>query len=179
MEKFIIWEDVRLQDMTDKWYKDWEEAYIESKELSENDSVDESDVYCFIEEMNKEYLQDEIENFKYSNQNNVPNGIIMLGNLQRWNGHSLGYKDTQIETLDECLKTASSGYDIRLCVDENNDFICEDHHHDGVNIYTYREWKPEVTDEMKELIKEDISSVLEHTIPLGNRIKSIYGVQND
>ena len=183
MKKLIVWEDVSLQDLTDEWYKDWEDNYRETENIPETDFVDNEDVYYYASLINSEYLQDEIANFKSSKLNCVPNGIIMFGNISRWNESCLGYLDEPIESLDGCLKTLLTKVldDCRIYVNEQNDLICEAHHHDGVNRFTYREWKPEVTEDMKETVKlkicneQDDSLVFEYTVPLGDRIRSIYG----
>lgn len=116
------------------------------------------------------------------------NGILAVARLGLWSGHPLAVlpgsdRDT-LQTVADCLKSfVQSDTDICFYLNENGDLSTRETHHDGTNIYTFRAWKPGVTDEQKEALLDDIyeqkpdafEQVQALTTRLGDDIAAIYG----
>jgi len=110
-------------------------------DLTEEESLDEA------RELNDGYLEDERDNLNVS----VGGEIIVLGSLGLWNGRRQAYrvlKGPDVKIRD-CLNITCGDY-IEWYVDERGDMMIRDYHHDGQNLYTFRAWKPGITETQKE-----------------------------
>lgn len=135
----IIWSEViNLEDWRD---------FLEEEHP---DVTDEYEQYDIVDELNLDYLDDERANLnKY-----LPNGIICICTIGRWNGSFGGYLDKELKNIADCLygrcESMSSN---TFYVDRYN--LCHDEaHHDGTNYYVYRAWKDGVTEEQKDRVKD-------------------------
>lgn len=109
--------------------------------------------------------------------------LIVIGDLGLWNGRRNGYKDIQSGNLKDCLYSSDSEYS-KWYVDEYGDFRGDEAHHDGVNHYLYRVFKPNITEEQMEDFKYKIYSnnftqkdIDRYTRSVGNDILKAHGLE--
>ena len=130
----------------------WSNEYdvIESleKEIRENPDdfvagyTKDDDFFAIAYQMNDEYLDDERANLNID----VGDEIIVIADLDLWDGHHQAYKLLNKTNIADCLNTSGmSGDYITWFVDDRGDLMCRDCHHDGTNLYTYRAWKPGIS----------------------------------
>ena len=126
-------------------------------------------------EDNDLFLEDERQNLDIE----LENEIIAIADLGLWNGRVMGYKLMNSNNISECLQ---SDYEPTWYVDENNDFRCDDHHHDGKNYILYREFRSGISDRQKENFIDKIyngkateKDIEKYTKKIGDRISKIYG----
>ena len=147
---------------------------------AECDDEDEQIDYERAAELCDEYRQDEIINLGSANGGE----ILAIAVLGLWNGRRSGYKT--IDKLTDVLEDLPN-YDayIRFYVDENGELRGRFSHHDGTNYVTYRERRPDCSDENWYLLtsaiynSEEYSNLLELcTTKLGPKIQKVYGWAN-
>jgi len=130
----IIWSNENLD------IKDWQ--YFLEEEYPEVEN--EWEKYSLIEEENGYYLEDERLNLDIR----LPNEIVVLGDIGRWNGRVNGYKTIKSGNVKDCLYDEDCGYCTWYC--DRYNFKFKGHHHDGSNCYTYRAFRDWVTEEQKD-----------------------------
>ena len=137
--KHIIWSDYALD------YEDWR-GVLESEypDLSENERV------ALMYEMNGDYLDDERANLNIQ----LPQPIIVIGDLGLWYGRRMGYKEIESGNISDCLYS-DTDYSTWY-VDKLGDLRCDAIHHDGTNHYLYRTYKDGVRDSQIDLLKEKL-----------------------
>lgn len=182
MAKHIIW---KSEIDLDEW-KDYikEELMPCDYTGSVDDYIDENRDLCYqdIDNLNGEYLEDERMNLDIETQGE----IICIADLGLWNGRRMGYKEMG-HNIGKLLYSQVSG----CCVDDEwyveskgraCDFKCIETHHDGTNYYTYREFKPDLTDGQKEYFKRLLYNgtatqvdISRYTRGIGHYIQEIYG----
>ena len=84
-DRHIIWSNQNLD--VDDWREDYKE-FLEANEL-DGDPNDEQALYEWMEETNYDYLSDERVNLNVQ----LSQPIIVIGDIGRWNGRVMGYKD--------------------------------------------------------------------------------------
>lgn len=152
-------------------FSDWEEDLrSDHPEMSESELYEEM---CFL---NDEYLNDE----RYNLDITLENPIIVIGDLGLWYGRRQGYKELNSRNIKDCL-VQEEDYNTWY-VDDAGDLRCEASHHDGTNYYTYREWKPGISENQKDTFKEKLyngtatrQDVVKYTRRLGDAICRVYG----
>ncbi len=109
--------------------------------------------------------------------------LIIIGDLGLWNGRRRGYKDIPSGNLKDCLYSSDSEY-CKWYVDEHGDFRGDEAHHDGVNHYLYRAFKPNITEEQMEDFKDKIyrndftqKDIDRYTRSVGNDILKAHGME--
>ena len=110
-DRHIIWSNQNLD------VDDWREDYKE-----------------FLE-ANYDYLSDERVNLNVQ----LSQPIIVIGDIGRWNGRVMGYKDIPSGNIRDCLY-ADTDY-TEWYVDKYGDLRADATHHDGTNHYLYRVFK--------------------------------------
>lgn len=174
-EKYIIWN-------SDAWmenFEGWKESYIEICEANEIEidieSISEDDIYFYAQELNNDYLCDERMNLNIE----LPNGIIALADIGRWNGRVNGYKEIGTNIAD-CLHSEMDT--VEWYVDPWGVFRATMADHDGMTFVVYRAWKDGVTEEQKERVLDgiyngDISerTIRRYTRNIGIDIAEVYG----
>ena len=174
-EKYIIWNSEAWMDNQE----DWKESYIDTCEANEIDidieNITEDDIFNYAQELNNDYLNDERENLDIE----IPNGIIALADIGRWNGRVNGYKEIGTNIAD-CLYSNMDM--VEWYVDPWGVFRSTMADHDGMTFVVYRAWKDDVTEEQKERILDGIyyGGVSERTIRrytrnIGKDIANVYG----
>lgn len=163
--KYTVWTDYYL-DLED-WRESLEEEY---PGYSDDELTD------IMYKTNSAYIYDERANLNI--QFSKP--ILVIGDLGRWNGRVTGYKDIDSGNVQDCLYS-DRDYNTWY-VDEQGDLRCEAIHHDGTDYYRYRVFKPNVTEEQMEGLRDkiyygiatekDITSVTDR---LGDVVGRIYG----
>ena len=105
--------------------------------------------------------------------------IIILGNIGRWNGRVLGFKDLK-ENLEDCFYTEDDY--IKWYLDEKGDLRGTGYHHDGTNYYLYRVFKKNVSEDQIENFKSKVlnwglsyDDSKRYTQRLGDKISEVYG----
>ena len=161
----IIWSNENLD------YEDWREFLEEEyPELTEAPRVE------LMYEMNADHLDDERVNLDIQ----LSRPILVIGDLGRWNGRVMGYKEIPSGNIRDCLYSDtdySTWYMDRL-----GDLRCEAIHHDGTNHYLYRTYKNGVTEEQIDRLKWKIytgtatrTDITRLTRRLGDEIARVYG----
>lgn len=165
-----------------KMYTIWSNEYdvIESiaKDMMEYDEILEWDhALDQAYEVNAESLDDEKRNLNVD----VGEEIIIIADLGLWDGRRSAYKELHKTNIADCL-TGTCGDYITWFVDDRGDLMCRDCHHDGTNLYTYRAWKPGISEMQKENLlwkirggcaeRRDITRVTQR---IGNKVADVYG----
>ena len=94
-DRHIIWSNQNLD--VDDWREDYKE-FLEANEL-DDDPNDEQALYEWMEETNYDYLSDERVNLNVQ----LSQPIIVIGDIGRWNGRVMGYKDIPTGNIRDCL----------------------------------------------------------------------------
>lgn len=94
-DRHIIWSNQNLD--VDDWREDYKE-FLEANEL-DADPNDEQALYEWMEETNYDYLSDERVNLNVQ----LSQPIIVIGDIGRWNGRVMGYKDIPSGNIRDCL----------------------------------------------------------------------------
>lgn len=164
-KKHVIWSDYALD--YDDWKDDLEEQY---PDLSESERM------ALMYEINGNYLDDERANL------NIPlsQPILVIGDLGLWNGRRMGYKEIKSGNIRDCLYS-DTDY-TTWYVDRLGDLRCDGIHHDGTNHYLYRTYKPGVSKEQIENLKDKLyygtatrADITRITRRLGDDIAKVYG----
>ena len=165
-----------------KMYTIWSNEYdvIESiaKDMMEYDEILEWDhALDQAYEVNAESLDDEKRNLNID----VGEEIIIIADLGLWDGRRSAYKELHKTNIRDCLSGTCGDY-VTWFVDDRGDLMCRDIHHDGTNLYTYRAWKPGVSEMQKENLlwkirggcaeRRDITRVTQR---IGNKVADVYG----
>ena len=124
-DRHIIWSNQNLD--VDDWREDYKE-FLEANEL-DDDPNDEQALYEWMEETNYDYLSDERVNLNVQ----LSQPIIVIGDIGRWNGRVMGYKDIPSGNIRDCLY-ADTDY-TEWYVDKYGDLRADATHHDGTNHY--------------------------------------------
>lgn len=161
----LIWSNLHLD--LDDWRADL---------LAEHPDASESDLYQLMYDQNDSYLDDERVNLNIQ----LDGPILVIGDIERWNGRVSGYKEIQSGNIRDCLY-ADTDYSTWF-VDRKGDLRCDAIHHDGRNHYLYRVYKPGVTEAQIERLKEKIydgvatrADIARVTQRLGDEIGKVYG----
>ena len=164
MKKHVIWTNQDL-DENSFFEEDWK-------------PVDEETRLRLMYEMNQEYLEDERANLNI----NMGMPIIVIADLGLWNGRRMAYKDILSGNICDCLEAGHDDDYVTWYVNEDGEFRCEAHHHDGTNYYTYRVFKPYITesqmDRFRAMLYRGIAKrqdINHYTDKLGPRIAEVYG----
>jgi hypothetical protein len=127
-------------------------------------------------DLNDDHLADERINLNIQ----LDGPILVIGDIERWNGRVSGYKEIQSGNIRDCL-FADTDYSTWF-VDRKGDLRCDAIHHDGRNHYLYRAYKPGATEAQIERLKEKIydgvatrADIERVTKRLGDDIGKVYG----
>ena len=164
-DRHIIWSNYDLD------YEDWRaDLEAEYPELSEDERI------ALMYELNNDYLDDERLNLSIQ----LPQPILMIADIGRWDGRYSGYGEIQSGKISDCLY---SNLDYATWyVDKLGDLRCDAIHHDGTNHYLYRVYKPGVRESQIELLKDKLyegkaprADITRVTRRLGDDIARVYG----
>ena len=172
MKKFTIWSsDINLDD--------WRDDLLE-----EHPDAGDDELYYLADELNNDYLEDEIYNLRNVELNEP---ALVIANLGLWYGRVSGYKCFDCCDVGELVKRAYNGSGCEpteIYVDELGDLCIRQAHHDGVNYLTLRIWKASASERQRENLldkiyngtatRRDITRVTEK---LGDKVKEFYGVK--
>ena len=168
-DRHIIWSDMNLD------VEDWREDYKEFLEINEldDDPNDEQALYEWMVETNGDYLYDERANLNIQ----LSQPIIVIGDIGRWNGRVMGYKEIPSGNIRDCLYADTEWY-----VDKYGDLRADAAHHDGTNHYLYRVFKDGVSETQMENLKDKLycgkatrADITRLTRRLGDEIAAVYG----
>ena len=160
----IIWSNADLD------YEDWrDDLEAEYPDLTESQRVE------LMYERNADYLDDERVNLNIQ----LSRPILVIGDLGRWNGRVMGYKEISTGNIRDCLYSDTeynTGY-----MDKLGDLRCDAVHHDGTNHYLYRTYKDGVTEDQIDRLKGKIyngtatrADITRLTRRLGDEIAKVY-----
>ena len=168
-KKFVIWQNYDLRS------EDWEDLFTEEYP----DVEDEYEKYRIIADVNDEYLLDKRVNLSVD----LPTDIIIIGDLEFWDGGVTGYKETNSHNLADCLHIEQDCVYAEFYVDNRKNLRSRQSHHDGTNHYLYRRWKDNVSEEQKENFlckiydrKADAKDIARYTRRLGDEVLNLYGI---
>ena len=161
----LIWSNYHLD------LDDWRTALLE-----DHPDAAESELYQMMYDLNNDYLADERINLNIQ----LGRPILVIGDIERWNGRVPGYKEIQSGNIRDCLYS-DTDYSTWY-VDRKGDLRCDAIHHDGSNHYLYRAYKPGATEAQIERLKEKIydgvatrADIARVTQRLGDEIGKVYG----
>lgn len=175
-----------MPENKDKVYTIWdsEPDFEDWKEELQSDYPDlsEDELHSLMYEINGDYLADERLNLS---DVKVPNGICCIGDLGLWMGRRCGYPNVSLGQVSDCLRSFCSDLcHTHIYVDEKGELRTRETHHDGTNFYWFRAYKPGVTENQKERLKDLIHSgqsekakayMRRTTYRLGDLIGDVYG----
>ena len=165
------------------WSNEYDVIENLEKEIKENPDdfvagyTKDDDFWAIACQINDEYLDDERANLNID----VGEEIIIIADLGLWDGRHQAYKLLNKTNIADCL-TGTCGDYVTWFVDDRGDLMCRDCHHDGTNLYTYRAWKPGISEVQKENLlwkirggcaeRRDITRVTQR---IGNKVADVYG----
>ena len=168
--------------MQDHKYLIWssEPDYEQYREDLERDMPDES------EDARREAMydmnNDDLRFIREELSHRYDGGILVIADLDLWDGHRSGYREIPSGQLSECFQPSRDTLDIQWYVDEAGDLRCDDCHHDGTNHYLYRAWKDGVSETQKDRLRMKVyngdfsrSDITRVTGRLGDEIGRVYG----
>lgn len=162
----IIWSnfDVNVADYADFLQEEYPEV------------TDPNEQYELCCEMNYAYLDDEKVNLDIE----LPNPIICIADLGRWDGRCMGYKMIESGNIADCLWDPECDY-CKWYVDRYNDLCFTGAHHDGRNHYLYRELR-DISDRQMENFLDKLHTgrltrrdIRRYTTSIGSHIQRVYG----
>lgn len=162
----IIWSnmDINVEDWSDFLQEEYPEVTDPDKQY---------ELCC---EMNANYLDDEKANLDME----LPNPIICIADLGRWNGRCMGYKMIESCNIADCLYDPECDY-CKWYVDRYNDLCFSGAHHDGNNHYLYRELR-DLSDKQMENFLEKLHTgrltrrdIRRYTTSVGIHVNKVYG----
>lgn len=161
----LIWSNHHLD------LEDWRDALLE-----DYPDATESELYQMMYDLNDDHLADERINLNIQ----MERPILVIGDIERWNGHVSGYKEIPSGNIKDCLYADTDYY--TWYVDRKGDLRCDAIHHDGRNHYLYRAYKPGATEAQIERLKGKIydgvatrTDITRITQRLGDDIGKVYG----
>lgn len=167
-KKYPIWSD----DLGE--LEDWREAFEDGEDLSDDE------LYYRATELNFEFLNDERTRLR---DIDLEQPAVIIADLDLWDGHRSAYRCPLASTVGDLLyRSARSTKTDEWYINELGDLCCEEGHHDGVNHYLYRMWKPGTSDRQRMNLltkiylgtatRKDITRV---TTRIGDKIAAYYG----
>ena len=162
----IIWSntDINVADWSDFLQEEYPEVTDSDKQYE----------LCY--EMNYEYLDDEKANLDME----LPNPIICIADIGRWDGRCMGYKMIESGNIADCLWDGECDY-CTWYVDRYNDLCFSGVHHDGRNHYLYRELR-DLSDKQMENFLEKLHTgrltrrdIRRYTTSVGIHVNKVYG----
>lgn len=175
MKKIIWTSDIDLEGWVDELRTEHSEG-IFFTEYESFEDIPEHSLYERIDVLNDQNLQDEKMNLDIP----LDSSLIIYAELGLWNGKHYGVK-----VINDCNLTeifARSEDRPTWYVDDDNNVLCEDVHHDGTNYYLYRMLKKGITEDDFQSGLEDVADVkdlkpyvLKSTEPLGPMVSKVYG----
>lgn len=168
MSKYTIWQnyDVNVDD-----FREWLEEEFP-------DVDDEWEKQRLVDELNWLYLDDERSNLNVSCESE----ILVFGTLGLWDRKHRIYSEEPTTNISDMLHLGPDCDYAEFFVDEEGDFCSRQSHHDGTNIFVYRCWKPELSEEEREIFRDaifarkcDKKMIAKYTNSLGPLVKKVYG----
>ncbi|MEG1926654.1 MAG: hypothetical protein RR415_13010 [Ruthenibacterium sp.] len=166
-KRHVIWGNMNLD--LDDWRDDL---------LNEYPELDDDKLYEKMVDVNAERLDDERLNLDIQ----LPQSIILIADIGRWNGRFSGYKVIESGNIRDCLYSDTDMSE--WYVDELGDLRADCVHHDGHNHYLYRAFRDDVSDAQVEHFKDKIYSgnvtradITRVTRRIGDVIANVYGFQ--
>lgn len=98
--------------------------------------------------------------------------VLVLADLGLWNGRRSAYKIATCDTYADVLRLAS--YEPNYYV-EDNEFKCDDSHHDGTNHLIFRLIHSELAEKVEYEVPDNNEFLLKHTTPMAEPIRKLYG----
>ncbi len=139
---------------TDEELEEYREVYhdfygAEAEELGYELELTDEQIYQFIYDMEMTHLEDLEVMLNY----HLEDDIVVFADLGLWSGRVKGYKEMSNQ-LNEVLSVFNGDiYSLGL---DNYNLVAKDCHHDGTNYYTFRQWKPEVSEETREKFLDEV-----------------------
>ncbi|MBO5969932.1 MAG: hypothetical protein J6S14_15700 [Clostridia bacterium] len=143
---------------------------------------DDPEAYYLAAERNDLYLGDERTNLNV----NLHTPILLIAELGLWDGKHRAADIIRSGNIADCLYSKLRGdSECHWYIDEHDDLICAESHHDGTNYYTYRAVKPtpsgDTENRISSLIEKHLAGTLttrdlsRYTYRLGDAIAAVYG----
>jgi len=167
-EKYTVWSNKNLD------LKDWiDDLKYEYPDASEEELTE------LMWETNNMYLEDERVNLDI----NVSSPILVIADLGLWDGRKSGYKEIPSGNIKDCLFSECEYVEWFV---EDDEFKCEESHHDGTNYLTYRKYKETASEKEREALKEKIydgtatqEDIDKVTEKIGRTVMEVYWYQEN
>ncbi len=165
--KRTIWQnyDINLED------------YQEFLEEEHPDVTDEYEKEKLVLQMNDEYLEEERADLCIE----LPEDIILIAHLGRWDRSPLAYKELKSNNLSDCLLFERNCDYAEWFIDNLNDLRSRQSHHDGDHNILFRMWRPGISEERKANFFNKIYSnkatrrdITRYTVSLGGYVDKAY-----
>jgi hypothetical protein len=128
---------------------------------------------------------DVVDNFYYTLEaaEQPKREVVCIARIQTWKGYFWGYpkakpyEPREFTNFTDMAKKCMLYDEQKVFVDTKGDFIIEDTHHDGINVYRFRMWKAATTRKQKnefydalynQTITEDM--IQKYTMPIGKNL---------
>lgn len=151
----------------------WSNEVSEIESLMENNPELVWDTAC---ELNADYLDDEKANLNIE----VGDEIVIIADLDLWDGHHQAYKCTHKTNIADVL-VPDNDY-VKFFVDDRGDLMARSTHHDGTNIYTYRAWKDGISYAQRSYFLQKVAigkatrkDITRYTRKIGTYVADVYG----
>lgn len=169
MEKHIIWSNINFS--TELYDRDWK-YYMDEF----HPDMPEEEKFLWASANNL----DELDFIRESLDIPTDHLLVILADLDLWNGHVHAYKEIESGNIRDCLRYEWDYGEFQ--VDEHGDLIVLDAHHDGTNCYLCRTVRKGISARKYNAFlqkwlsgtatREDIDAA---TLPLGKYIAKVYG----
>ena len=172
----VIWNNDAVA-LYDDVYAEMAEERIEGDyECSE---LDENEVWERVSALVDIYLEDEIANLNIDKKNN----ILLIGNLQRWDGSHSAYKDLKTNNIGKALEAAVSSFEggntLEIGVEDGKVLIKQLGHDNPVSpsVFEFRMVKDHksVDELVCETDDDSHKTLIANSLALSEDVAKVYG----
>jgi len=137
---------------------------------------DDEEAFTRVRELNDEYLEDERANCNIE----VPEGLVVFADAERWNGRINGIVSAEESNIGECFQIWDRDWaDMDIIIDNDDNVQVVGYHHDGTDYYTIRKWRTAEIGERVICMLDDgelgPDEAYEYTEPIGEIVRKVYG----
>lgn len=178
------WKDYVAEELIPRYCEDLD---VDPADVDVDEFMSEHEDYVYDEVYNlhDQYLEDERINLDVP----VEGDILVIADVGRWDGRHDGFEILEDRNLNVCLECRVDNSRCTFYVEKEGkelELKAEEIHHDGVNYYTYREVKPDLTETQRDNFEHKLynegltkADIKRYTNPLGQEVQKVYGFTFD